>query len=85
MIKAGQKVTRWPLGSGPELHGIVLERADPRVWAGTAFEQLSAQERQDKSGGMLETFGQVPVYYAQGRGLAWQEPSTLFIRRNRVK
>lgn len=84
MIKAGQKVTRWPLGSGPELHGIVLEDYDPRVWAGTAFEKFSAQERQERTKIMLETFGEVPVFYALGHGLAWEKPSLLFVLKKSV-
>lgn len=77
-LSAGSRVTRYPLGSGDELHGTVLAPDDQRVWAGTRYENLSPQERSEHSHIMRDTFGEIPVHFEKGCGVKWEKVELLY-------
>ena len=77
-LPAGSRVTRYPLGSGEELHATVLAPDDQRVWAGTPFENLSPQERSEHSQIMRDTFGEIPVHFEKGCGMKWEKIELLY-------
>ena len=76
-LQAGDRVTRYPLGSGPELQGTILGENDPRVWTGTSLA-THTQARQSEATRTMATFGELPVFYPAGVGLRWENATLLY-------